>query len=243
MARWPWTCKAAAASQEVQMWCQTLEGTHEVAAQREVIRCLVEAVRGGGETMERALALTSLAHALDDPSHVIRMDAAKALGALGERSAVSRLAKMLGDPAAAVRAAAATALGALEAVERAAELQYGCSDDDISVRRASIRALGNLRAEPSIPCLAKRLEDPEREIRFEAALALGSLGEAAVTSLLAAIRSGSKDAKVAALNGLEEMPALNRDDVLQILVAASEDKDWEIRRAATAALQSWQAGL
>lgn len=210
-----------------------------------MIHDLLIAVQASIELPERETVVAVLVRALEDPSPAIQIEAAQVLGAMGVSAqlAVPPLTEMLAAPATGVRAAAASALGALQARESLAALVKGCADAQVEVRRACTRALGELHDERVIPSLGERLEDPEHGIRIEAAFALSSLGEAAVPCLLTILRTGSKDAVIAALNGFEDMPAVDRKDVLEAIAMAKEHEDWEIRRAATAVLQSWRERL
>jgi outer membrane protein assembly factor BamB/HEAT repeat protein len=130
-----------------------------------------------------------LCRALDDPDRKVACDAARALGALGERAApsVPALTEALAHHALHVRLYAAEALASIgPKAAPAATALSACLRDPVSgVRWAACEGLAGIgpAAAPAVPELARALDDETLYVRICAAGALGSIGPAARAAL------------------------------------------------------------
>ncbi len=132
-----------------------------------------------------------------------RWKAARALGALGDKSAVPALIAALGDASGSVRECAADALGALGDAGAGEALLARAGDSSPAVRLAVIAALGKLAHAPAAEALRKALKDEAPLIRAAAAAALGALGDKnSYDALAAAVKDQSGDVRSAALVAL-----------------------------------------
>lgn len=178
-----------------------------------------------------ALAL-SLA-ALRSERHAHRLAAARALGALGDATAVDALRRALTDEIAGVRIAALEALVQLgadgEAVEDCASL---LADRDTQVRIVAVRAVARI-APPAGRWLAPAAEDPQRLVRCEVARHLGALAPGVATALLSDddLRVREAAAQAAGTPHLAELAEL-----------LSGDPAADVRRAAARALGRLEDG-
>jgi HEAT repeat protein len=153
---------------------------------------------------------TTLIEALNDPSPAVRIAAANALGAIGDKRASESLRTLLKnrhDEQA--RIAAVGALGKLrasDAVEQILEIANNESDP-WAVRKASVEALGDIRDARAVNSLVNTLNDQYATVREASALALGKIGsKEAITPLLAALDTSTLWAlRVAAANALGEI--------------------------------------
>jgi HEAT repeat protein len=132
-----------------------------------------------------------LVEALQDTDESVRESAAKALGMLGEASAVEPLTCALEDEAGPVRSAVASALGDIGDTAAIAPLlaqmereSHGLKPSGLAVAvswedaRPSIAwALGQLRDPIAAPCLCDCLKDSSPYLRFSAAQALGEISD------------------------------------------------------------------
>ncbi len=181
----------------------------------EADRCY--ACRALGVLADRA-ALPLLVERLEDPDIDVCVEAAGALGALGDPAAVGALCKSLaGDPDGEIKLAAARALGQIGAAEAIPVLLEvaACRPGDMAVDDASdwdpwwdvqlaaVEALGRLRSEAAIPVLEALLDDEEGqdiEVALVRALAeIGGRGEEILTGRLAGKRSQPRRRAIRAL--------------------------------------------
>lgn len=87
---------------------------------------------------------SALTAALDDSSPLVRLEAATALGRIGEAGAVSALIARATDPEEGVRRAVIVALGALGEPKATAALTFALADRSTTVGALAARALGSL---------------------------------------------------------------------------------------------------
>jgi hypothetical protein len=135
--------------------------------------------------------VTVLISALEDESEDVRSDAAKALGDIGDISAVEPLSQvLLEDEEYSVRGAAAQALGEIgdpSAIDSLNQSLLG--DENSSVRSAVTKALAAIGDTGAVETLCEALITDEDEfVRSEIAIALGVIGdEGAVETLIQAL--------------------------------------------------------
>jgi HEAT repeat protein len=96
---------------------------------------------------------------MEDESVWVRRAATKALGHIGDSSAVEPLTRGLADDSPWVRRSAAYALGAMRAGEAASGLISALADPDAQVRRNAAWALGRIGDPLALPDLRALLAD------------------------------------------------------------------------------------
>ena len=140
----------------------------------------------------------ALRRALKDDDLIVARDAARALGALGDRAAPSQssLVESLSHPDPHVRLYAAEALASIgpAAAPSTTALTRALDDPFAGVRWGACEALASIgpAAAPALPRLIEALKDDYHYVRICAAGALGSIGPKAATAL-DALRDASKD--------------------------------------------------
>jgi HEAT repeat protein len=166
----------------------------------------------------------------------VRIDAAKALGEIGDAQAMELLITALGDENSDVRAAVANALGGIGGLEAVEPLIITLDDESENVRSATAEALGEIgdarAVEPLIAALIAALKDKASGMSQAAARALGEIGTPAVEPLTAALKDSNSVVRWAAVRALGEMGA----PAVELLTAALKDSDLFIRWAAATAL-------
>jgi HEAT repeat protein len=129
-------------------------------------------------------AYDPLAKALSAPAWIARTNAAWALGALGNRSAVPLLSRSLHDDESAVRRKSAWALGALDGSEAVPALIEALKDTDAGVREQVAWALGAIGDRRAVDGLVGALTDSAPAVRKQAAWALGAIGDGRAVNAL-----------------------------------------------------------
>lgn len=185
------------------------------------------AAQGLAQTGDASIAdITPL---LLDASVDKRWVATYILSAIGTARTATPLIAALNDRDERIRDLATGALSRVgkDAVE---PLTQAAKNENVEVRLAAINALGGMARQDTIPVLHAALKDEDPIVRDAAVAALGNTGSAkAVPALTEAIQN--KDVKVRA-DAVQALVKLGRDS-LEVLVEASKDKDWQVRRVAT----------
>lgn len=152
-------------------------------------------IRGGaaevlGDLGPRASeSVPALVRVLQDKDQSVRVHAAHALGAIGDRSAIEPLIATLNDPLSSVRAASAESLGRIRAAEAIPVLTQKLADPEAEVCVKAAQAVwridrdGNL----AVPVLVRALRD--RHAGMEAKFVLGEIGPAAKDAVAALVQS------------------------------------------------------
>ena len=152
----------------------------------------------------------TLIEALTDSSPAVRVAAANALGAIGDRKATQALLPLLRDQHnEQARTAAINALGKLKDANAVNDLLEIANDESEvwAVRKASVEALGEIRDARAVDCLVNTLNDQYATVREASALALGKIGSnQAILPLLTTLDTSSLWAlRVAAAHALGEI--------------------------------------
>lgn len=129
-------------------------------------------------------AFEPLTKALASTGWIARKNAAWALGALGNRTAVPLLSRTLRDTEPAVRNRSAWALGALDGSEAVPALVEALKDSDAGVREQVAWALGAIGDRRGVDGLIGALADSVAGVRKQAAWALGAIGDSKAVSAL-----------------------------------------------------------
>ena len=169
--------------------------------------------RAAANTLNEIFPDGALGHLLDtltDEDPTARRAAARALGSLGNRSALHPLADVaLYDGDETVRRAAAEALVKLDRARATEILIQALADEDSTVRRAAAQALGSLGNRSALHPLADvALYDGDETVRQTAAEALAKLDRArAAEILIQALADEETDSRQAASEALEDIGA------------------------------------
>jgi hypothetical protein len=136
-----------------------------------------------------AAAVPGLLDALQDDDPRLRAAACKALGDIGDGSAVPDLLRlMVQDPDGNIRWQATGALGKMGAAA-VPGLTAALKDEDWKVRRSAAEALWAMREPTAVPGLVEALADKNDIVRQAAASALEGMSDMAMPALLEAIKS------------------------------------------------------
>ncbi|HUR52834.1 MAG TPA: HEAT repeat domain-containing protein [Gemmataceae bacterium] len=192
---------------------------------------------------QAGIALDVLAEALGNPNSQVRELAVVALAELPVSPAkrVAALSRAMKDTGPRVRRRAARALGDFGAHSLSALplLVAGLRDTDASVRRDCAGTLGRLgpAAHAGAPLLVAMLADPETRTRVVAATALKRIGRGVVPALVNALRHADAELRGRCATLLGTV-AIDDDNAIDALRAATDDRDADVRDRAEAALEA-----
>jgi HEAT repeat-containing taxis protein len=133
------------------------------------------------DRLERERNVAGLTQALDEGGvRDARVNAAMALGQLGDLRAIPHLLEFFNDPDPQVRWGAVYALRLLKATEARQLFETALTDEAPLVRMEAARALGWIHAVDSLSALRQALgADPDQEVRMYAVESLVVLGDKA----------------------------------------------------------------
>jgi len=162
-----------------------------------------EALGQGGD----ADCIPALVHTLrGDSMPNVRQCAARSLGDLKAKAAVSALLDALEDTDMRVIRAAARSLGEIGEIAAEEKLLRLITNDDPLLRQASAQSLGQVMSSRALPHLITALNDPKWIVRQSAAEALGRLGDPlAIPALEAALLDEREIVKVVASRALKTL--------------------------------------
>lgn len=152
--------------------------------------------------------------------------AVRALGQLQDRRAVPHVIQALHDADWEIRRKAATALGQIGDYTAVEPLVRALGDQDWNVRRLAAESLGKLRDPRAIEPLVVVLGDDNRFVRTRVAKALVDIGEAAIPSLIDALRDTDNDLRSNAAWALEKLNWKPEDPRHRLLFAIAQ-QNWE----------------
>jgi len=174
-----------------------------------------------GHTGDATTALT----ALEDPAAQVRAAALGALHRLGRLQAET-VQGALGDADPAVRRRAAELAATIEGVD----LITALDDSDDGVVETAAWACGEQQSSATVPALANLATNHDDPLCREAAVAaLGSIGD---SSGLPAILTACGDKATVRRRAVIALAPFEGPDVDAALVAALDDRDWQVRQAA-----------
>jgi HEAT repeat protein len=179
-------------------------------------------------------ASNALLLALKDPHAGVRRLAAKALGQIGEISAVDFLINLLGDPDRGVRATAAIALGNYRHPMAAQKIMDAYPAANASARTDMIFALAHINDILAVPFLINQARDPSPDVRAAIMLALGKLRDARV---IPALLAGLKDSdEITRANAAYALGTYYSPEVIGALINMLADSAARVREAAAESL-------
>jgi HEAT repeat protein/lysophospholipase L1-like esterase len=189
----------------------------------------------------------ALTRALDDAAPAVRVEAARALAAVGSEArgtpaTDARLIALLDDPLPEVRWAAANALDA-RGIHGAADVPWlarALRHSDPYVRGFAAWTLGvaGPAAGDAAPALQDALRDPEPGVRALAVRALGNLGRSdapVVAALADVVAHGSGEGRWRALRALAKLGP-SAAPAVGVMAQALADPDEKVRRESALAL-------
>jgi HEAT repeat protein len=185
---------------------------------------------------------------------IVRRNAEKALGDIGDKSAVAPLVLALKDEDSNVRFEAADALGKIKSAKAAEALVLALKDEDSNVRNGAAEALlstGKSAVEP----LVLALKDEDSNVRMRVADTLDKLGwtpeddserahyliatqewdelalfgEPAVEPLIQALKDGNSDVRMRAIGALGMIGDVR---AVEPLIQALKDEYWNVNKEA-----------
>jgi HEAT repeat protein len=192
---------------------------------------------------QTGIALDVLIESQTNPNPQVRELAVVALAELPVSPAkrVSALIQAMQDTVPRVRRRAARALGdfGMHAMPAIKPLTTALKDLDSSVRRDAAGTLGRLgqAAAPASFPLVALLGEPDTRTRVVVTIALKRIGRPAVSALLAGMRNSDPDIRSRSIT-LAGLIAPDHDEVILALRHATNDRDDDVRRAATEALEN-----
>lgn len=171
-----------------------------------------------------------------DPDHMLRGEAARALGNTGNAAVVEPLIGALSNESRHARVTAADALGKL-ADERAVEpLIAALADREGPVRIKVVEALGRIGDDRAVKGLVEALKDRSASVRMLAAEALGRIGhDSAIQPLLNAMNNANTMVRRPTMEALAKIADVTAIDPL---IARLEDSSWEVCWTAAEALSN-----
>ena len=207
-----------------------------------------EAARKLGEARDRK-AVPVLIEAVADESASVRIEAARALGAIPHPAAIEPLATSLGGLSktaksrragsdkgsqAAEYEALATALGRQGSAAVTPLVRFLQSEDK-EARRWAAETLGLMKDPQAVAALAERLDDNRSEVRKSAAHALAEIGDSsALGPLRKALANRDPETRRAAA---EALVTVGGESAAEALAAAIEDENEAVQLAAVEALR------
>jgi len=184
-------------------------------------------------TLRDPRAVAPLVSVLRDSDRAVRDAAISALLAIGE-PAVPPLGACLSDPALTVQELASSVLATIADGRVLAPLVVALKSPDWIVRMHAAKALGRIQDPGAVPSLVLLLQDKVKAVREETSTALAAIGEAAVSSLLAALTHPEWLVRLHAVEALGKTRSPEAVDPL--LSVLFNDRDRAVREDAVRAL-------
>ncbi len=157
----------------------------------------------------------------------LRMNAAIALGRIGEVRGVDALIEALEDTSPKVRSAAATALGMIGDDRAIEPLLTLLKDGNIKVKRAALESLNDLNiSQKHVDKIKVCLRDQDPRVRELTAILLGKDGEKALKPLLKGLKDNQTQVRVATVHSL-----------LEIMSRTPPEKSEEVRKKVSEGLE------
>ena len=208
----------------------------DAADDRSVRRALVEVIVQMGDDASEVLE-----RMVEDNRWFVVRNGVNVLGQIGDEASVQHLTTTLANEDARVRRETVSALTRIGGEDASMLVTSALEDSDPTVRAAAARSVGVLKVERTLRTLIQMLENESNEdVLVEVAKALGQLGDPSAVNALEKRAVGSffsrppTAVRVAAYQGLAGMATPR---ARQILEAALEDKDPEVRRVVRGALK------
>jgi HEAT repeat protein len=185
---------------------------------------------------------------LKDTDETVRLESLTALEKIGPDAgaAIPTLVDALKDSNFAFRLRVAellASLGGFRATAAVDTLIEAFREKDEKIRQRAVVALRKFGPEASaaIPPLMQALKDADGDVRQSASEALANIGKPAIPSLLQTLNNEiSSSVRIRACWALGEMGAEAKEAVSALRAASSEDRNFDVRKAAKEALRKIQ---
>ncbi|MDF0673948.1 MAG: HEAT repeat domain-containing protein [Nitrospira sp.] len=184
-------------------------------------------------TFKDPCAVAPLVSLLRDPDRSVRDAAIEALRSIGA-PAVETVGTCLTEPDLSIQESASAILAAIADERVLAPLIKALHSGDWIVRMQAAKALGRVRNADAVEPLIPLLQDKVKAVREEAALALAAIGDAAIPSLLKALRHEDWLVRLHAVESLGK--AKSKQAVEALLSVLFNDRDSAVREDAVRAL-------
>lgn len=184
-------------------------------------------------TLRDPRAVAPLVSVLRDGDRAVRDAAIGALLAIGE-PAVPTLGACLSDPALTVQELASSVLAIIADSRVLAPLVKALASPDWIVRMHAAKALGRIQDPGAVAPLVPLLQDKVKAVREETSTALAAIGEAALSSLLAALTHTEWMVRLHAVEALGKTRSSEAVDPL--LSVLFNDQDRAVREDAVRSL-------
>jgi HEAT repeat protein len=184
-------------------------------------------------TLRDPRAVVPLVSVLRDDDRAVRDAATSALLAIGE-PAVTTLGVCLSDPVLTVQELASSVLSTIADVRVFAPLVKALASPDWIVRMHAAKALGRIQDPEAVAPLVPLLQDRVKAVREETSSALAAIGEAALSSLIAALNHAEWLVRLHAVEALGK--TRSPEAVEPLLSVLFNDQDRAVREDAVRAL-------
>ena len=184
-------------------------------------------------TLRDPRAVVPLVSVLRDGDRAVRDAAIGALLAIGE-PAVTTLGACLSDPTLTVQELASSVLATIADARVLTPLMAALASPDWIVRMHAAKALGRIRDPEAVGLLIPLLQDKVKAVREETSTALAAIGEASLSSLLAALTHAEWLVRLHAVEALGKTRSPEAVDPL--LSVLFNDRDRAVREDAARAL-------
>lgn len=205
----------------------------QIAALRDEDWAVREEAATALGSLRDARAVDPLVRLLRDGDRAVRTAAIAALTAIGEPS-IEALGACLTDKDLAVQESAAAILATIADTRVLDQLIGALKSEDWIIRMHAAQALGRIREPRAIPALVPLLQDKVKAVRVDVAGALAHIGEAAVPTLLEALKHAEWLVRLHAIEALGKMRA--PQGVEPLLAVLFNDHDTAVRTDAARAL-------
>ncbi len=181
-------------------------------------------------TLRDPRAVVPLVSVLRDGDRAVRDAAIAALLTIGE-PAVTTLGACLSDPVLSVQELASSVLATIADARVLTPLIAALKSPDWIVRMHAAKALGRIQDPGAVGSLVPLLQDKVKAVREEASTALAAIGEAALSSLLAALTHAEWLVRLHAVEALGKTRSPEAVDPL--LSVLFNDRDRAVREDAS----------
>jgi HEAT repeat protein len=183
-----------------------------------------------------AVAVESLAAALQDSADYQRQAIVGVLSRIGDVRAVKLLKNALQDPDLNTRIRAIEALAQMRETDAVPDLIQALRDNAPRVRAGAAEALSTLGDPRAIDPMLILLKDPQWDVRQAAAAALGKFHDAhAIPKLAMALGDPDPEVRETAIKALREIGDMA---AVEFIVPALKDENSGVRHTATATLRA-----
>jgi HEAT repeat protein len=165
----------------------------------------------------------------------VRENAVMALGMLGDKKAVDIMIQLLEDENKNIRKNAITSLGVFKDKKAVKPLSKILdTEEDVNIRRLIVVTIGEIGDVTGVDALVGALKDSDETIRENAARYLIRIGKPAIEKLISVLKDKDTDpiVKKHAVTIVGKVSKKGDKRVLNVMLAALEDENDEVRRNA-----------